>query len=385
MFSFVQSRIELTWCCARPLNKDAQDPRGPKKRSGVCRIATEKVRATAREEPAWQLAGKQAGVQVWRLEQLQVVPWPNFGDGRIELCAGDSYIILESGQGWTEMEYHIYFWLGSGTSMDEQIATAYKTVELDACLDGGASQTREVEGHESEEFRELFPTITYLEGGMRSALTTSINKTVQVKLLHIRQTAEEGVVKKEVALSRDSLNHGDTFVLDAGKRVYVWFGDACQAKEKFAAFEVAKRLESGRHGQCTCTHDLDDEFWQLLGGQGPIRSAGEVSDCIKDAELGDGILYALTNEGGGLRLEEVGRGELHPSMLDSEAVMMLDHGYEISVWIGNGADEQERRNAYRSAMIFLKSNERDVGAPIRLYKESKGIRTSAWSKIFGRR
>ena len=45
-------------------------------------------------------------------------------------------------------------------SKDEYGTAAYKTVELDTYLDDAAVQHREVQGHESQMFLDLFPTVT---------------------------------------------------------------------------------------------------------------------------------------------------------------------------------------------------------------------------------
>ena len=42
---------------------------------------------------------------------------------------------------------------------DEYGTAAYKTVELDTYLDGMATQHREVQDHESEEYLDLFPDL----------------------------------------------------------------------------------------------------------------------------------------------------------------------------------------------------------------------------------
>lgn len=55
-------------------------------------------------------AGKQAGLQVWRVEKLELVPVPQSAHG--DFYVGDAYLVLhtvKAGQGFT---YRLHFWLG---------------------------------------------------------------------------------------------------------------------------------------------------------------------------------------------------------------------------------------------------------------------------------
>lgn len=57
-------------------------------------------------------AGKQAGLQVWRVEKLELVPVPQSAYG--DFYVGDAYLVLhtvKAGQGFT---YRLHFWLGKG-------------------------------------------------------------------------------------------------------------------------------------------------------------------------------------------------------------------------------------------------------------------------------
>jgi gelsolin len=337
----------------------------------------------AQGEEAWQVAGKEPGVQVWRVEQMKVNPWTKFDDKHIELHTGDSYIVLETTAGDDEsvLDHDIFFWLGESTSIDERGVAAYKTVELDAYFDGQASQTREVEGHESRKFKELFPKISYLEGGISSGFRQTIDDAYLAHLYQIRKNGRS-VVSKEVTLSRESLNQGDSFVLDSEKAIYVWSGDEASGTEKYEATAFAENLETSRGDGAAVTHDVDEEFWNILGGEGDIKSAAEAPARIPDVDVGEGILLKLSDADGELSMEEVGRGELNKSMLDSAAVMLLDRGSEIFVWIGNGASEAEKRNAFVSAMRFLKNNDRDEAIPIHLYTEGKNVKDPVWKEVF---
>ena len=77
-------------------------------------------------------------------------------------------------------------------------------------------QYREVQGHESEEFLDLFPpAIVTMEGGIDSGFNVVTPTEYQPRLLHIKGQRKY-VRVKQVPLTRDSLNDGDVFLLDNG-------------------------------------------------------------------------------------------------------------------------------------------------------------------------
>jgi len=348
--------------------------------------------------PEWQEAGKVAGVQVWRIVDLQVVPWVDdngehmYGPKWIRLYEGDSYIILESvaSEKQTDLEYHVYFWLGTNSSQDEYTIAAYKTVELDAFFDGKCSQSREVMAKESEAFRKIFPKISYLQGGARSGFHHSVKSmdAFEAKLYHVRKT-KQGVVEKHVFLTLDSLNQGDCFVLDAGRLIYIWHGTEASPLEKYEANVLAENLEHQRNGEGTATHDLDavdgkavksQNFWQHIGVE-------DATDKVQEVQVLDGLLYKLVydpEKEKPIAMCEVGRKDLHKTMLDSNHVMLLDHGNEFFVWIGGSAPEEEKKDAFNAAHTCLEVNGRDLHTPIHIFKEGKDIKHKLWVQIFSK-
>merc|ERR1740130_925142 len=178
-----------------------------------------------------------------------------------------------------------------------------------------------------------------------------------------------------------SLNQTDCFILDAGKKIYVWFGNKCDPFEKFECKKAAEAIEARRGGHSETTDDLDADFWELLGGEGPIPEEAP-KDQIPEPQLGEGILYKLDNSSGKLDVKEIASGDLGPGMLDSDAVMMLDHGSEVMLWIGKGADKVEIRNAMPTAMNYLKLNDKPTTTPIHMFKEGSNIKNKVWNDVF---
>merc|ERR1712079_720590 len=189
---------------------------------------------------------------------------------------------------------------------------------------------------------------------------------------------------EEVALHNSSLNHGDVFLLDTGDKIYVWEGKKSSPFEKNHANLQAEKMENERDGKATATHDIDDNFWQLLGGQADVKGADEVTDATRTPKAESRVLYQITDASGELHCVEVGRGQLDTSMLKSEDVMMLVTEKELFLWVGSGASTAEGRSSYRLAMDWLTVNHRPTHSPIHLFKEGQTIRNEMWMKAFDR-
>merc|ERR1712196_723534 len=104
------------------------------------------------------------------------------------------------------------------------------------------SQHREVQGKESSQFQRLFKSVSYLEGGFLTGFNPDSPEEYMSRLLQVRRTREKGTRITEVKRERASMNHGDTFILDAGRLIYLWNGDESSGFEKAAANVVANQM-----------------------------------------------------------------------------------------------------------------------------------------------
>lgn len=95
---------------------------------------------------------------------------------------------------------------------------AYKTVELDDYLGGAATQYRETEHQMSRKFQALFNNrIVILEGGIESGFNAVEENAYPKRLLHVK--GGMNTLVKQVPVSWESLNSGDSFILDTGNPV----------------------------------------------------------------------------------------------------------------------------------------------------------------------
>lgn len=205
-------------------------------------------------------AGSRAGLFVWRIEELKPVPWPEEDVGKF--CVGDSYIVLKSEMWKNKLIHHIHYWLGSGSTIDETGACAYKVVELEEKLGGEAPQHREVEGHEGPLFLSYFPNgIEYVEGGVESAFTHVERDVYQTRLLHLK--GKKTVRAKQVRLTHESLNDGDVFILDAGLRLFQWNGKGASRIERTKGVHMLQKIRDqerlGKAKSMVLDQDDDDD------------------------------------------------------------------------------------------------------------------------------
>eukprot|EP00930_Biecheleria_cincta_P098610 TRINITY_DN9026_c0_g1_i1.p1 TRINITY_DN9026_c0_g1~~TRINITY_DN9026_c0_g1_i1.p1 ORF type:complete len:245 (-),score=58.88 TRINITY_DN9026_c0_g1_i1:317-1051(-) len=216
----------------------------------------------ASKEPAWEGAGLSPGTKVWRIEHFEVVPVEQDSYGQFH--KGDSYIVLHTTMtDGGKLSHTIYFYLGEETSVDEQGTAAYKTVELDDFFHGEPKEVRVVMGQEPDDFKELFGSITYLEGGVDSGFKHVKPEGYAAKLFVVRRVKGKTTIVQS-PLKKSIINENDCFVLDATNRIYVYAGKQASPFEKAAANQKAEHIESERAGHAQATQDIDEEFWAAL-------------------------------------------------------------------------------------------------------------------------
>lgn len=100
-----------------PVPSDAEANEVPRPLSRASR-----VRAMAQElyHEEFARAGKKAGLQVWRIEKLELVPVPKSAHG--DFYVGDAYIVLHTARACRGFTYRLHFWLGKGSGQPDREA-----------------------------------------------------------------------------------------------------------------------------------------------------------------------------------------------------------------------------------------------------------------------
>ena len=351
--------------------------------------------AAAKIDFHWEGAGTQPGIEIWRVENKRdandnpdfgIAPWPKKKYGQFH--RGDSYIVLlttKDESGSERFLYDIFFWIGSESSQDEYGVAAYKANELDDLLGGTPVQHREIEGQESEDFVKCFPKgITYLKGGIDSGFRKVSDMDVEAikRLYRIYKKPGEQVTRCfEVPLNCSSLNDGDAFLLDAGNKIYTWFGSTVSGFEKNKSASVAHNLREGRLKDCEIIVDVDDdneEFWSLLGGKGMIQPPeDEPKDTNK--EKAESKMYTLSDSTGIVRVKQV---PLSKDSLVSNDVCIVDIGKIVYVWVGKGSSKNEQQQAMLVVNRYLKSLGRNKTTSVARVREGQERRCHSFLKVF---
>ncbi|XP_007575729.1 gelsolin a isoform X2 [Poecilia formosa] len=315
----------------------------------------------AAQHAEFQRAGQNPGLQVWRVENFDLVPVPeNLYGG---FYTGDAYLILNTiKQRSGNLQYDLHFWLGDFCSQDESGAAAIFTVQMDDFLGGKPIQYREVQGHESKTFLGYFKSgIKYMKGGVASGFKHVMTNEVTVQ--RVLQVKGRRVVRAtEVPVSWDSFNQGDCFILDLGAEIYQWCGSQSNRFEKLKATQVAKGIRdnerSGRARVYVCDEGAEREKMTEVLGPKPDLPPGASDDVKADASNRKRAkLYKVSNASGGMTVTLVAaENPFAQSALESGDCFILDHGSDgkIFVWKGKDANMDERKAALKAADEFIK-------------------------------
>uniref|UniRef100_A0A8C6U163 Scinderin like b n=1 Tax=Neogobius melanostomus TaxID=47308 RepID=A0A8C6U163_9GOBI len=302
----------------------------------------------------FETAGKQAGLQIWRIENFDLKPVPKACHGSFYI--GDAYLLLHT---INPKIYNIHMWLGNECSQDESGSAAILAGQLDDFLGGGPVQHREVQGSESTTFQGYFKTgLTYKKGGMASGFQHVVTNSADVKrLLHVK--GRRIVRATEVELTWNSFNKGDCFILDLGKDIYQWCGSECNRYERLKASEVAIGIRDNERNGRAKLHLLEE-------GEEP-----EDFNKISDAS-------------GSMKVTTVASSSpFKQAMLSPEECYILDNGVDgyIFVWKGPKANMSERKTAMSSGQTFIRDKGYSTKTQVQVLPG--GAETTLFKQFFG--
>ncbi|CAH6777987.1 Scin [Phodopus roborovskii] len=330
------------------------------------------------QHPEFARAGREAGLQVWRVEKLELVPVPQGAHG--DFYVGDAYLVLYTAKASKGFSYRLHFWLGKECSQDESTAAAIFTVQMDDYLGGKPVQSREVQGYESTDFVGYFKGgLKYKAGGVASGLNHVLtNDLTAQRLLHVK--GRRVVRATEVPLSWESFNKGDCFIIDLGtvsdasgsmkvtlvaeenpfsmamllseecfildhgtaKQIFVWKGKNANPQERKTAMKTAEEfLRKMNYSTNTQIQVLPE------GGETPIFKQFFKDWKDKDQSDGFGKVY-ITEKVAHIQQIPFDASKLHSSPQMAAQHNMVDDGSgTVEIWrVENSGRVQIDPNSY---------------------------------------
>ncbi|MGH0155872.1 UNVERIFIED_CONTAM: hypothetical protein FKN15_049432 [Acipenser sinensis] len=331
----------------------------------------------------FQNAGKQPGLQIWRIENMDLKPVPKNLYGNF--FTGDAYILLHTTQA---PSYKLHMWLGEECSQDESGAAAIFATQLDDYLGGKPVQCREVQNYESLSFVGYFRSgIKYQKGGVASGFQHVVTNEMNAKrLLHVKGRIT--IRATEVEMSWKSFNKGDCFIIDLGKNIYQWCGSECNRYERLKASEVAIGIrdnERNGRGKISMLEEGDEpeEVISVLGPKPAIAPATPDSEVVETVNRKKASLWMISDATGSMKTSQVAASSpFKQEMLSTSECYILDNGVDgkIFLWKGKGANPEERKSAMKTAEAFIKEKNYPKTTQIQIFPQ--GGETTLFKQFF---
>jgi len=137
-------------------------------------------------------------------------------------------------------------------------------------------------------------------------------------------------------------------VLETPKSLHLWSGNGSSGDEREYAKLVSKRISS-KESSVVPEGKESADFWAALGGKAPYSN-------IKAPEVGfqPARLFQGSNARGYFYVEEV--FDFDQEDLIEDDVMILYTYREVFVWIGNGANTEEKKKGLETAIAYVKTD-----------------------------
>ena len=326
----------------------------------------EKSKRLIEESKAFMASCGKEQLEIYRIEKF--VPTLQPADTYGKFYQGDSYVVLKQG----DKEYDIHYWHGKECTADEMGSSAAFTVQLSGVLPKASSHHLEEQFYEGEMFLSYFKKtgVEYLPGGIESGFKMVTEKVFEPRLLQCKGERYPRVFTVEMVAN--SINEGDVFILDMNDRIFFWPGKDCNVNEKMKGLEVCTNIrKSERHCNAEIyfpkeNADIDAEFWGHLGGKPDVINPA-TDDTAAEAGNDENAKYALfkiSNETGKIQCSEITERPLRRDHLDTNDTFILELDKHVYIWIGKGANAEEKKNALIIGKSFVKAHNKPQGTRV---------------------
>uniref|UniRef100_W5MAW0 Gelsolin-like domain-containing protein n=1 Tax=Lepisosteus oculatus TaxID=7918 RepID=W5MAW0_LEPOC len=315
----------------------------------------------------FESAGKQPGLQIWRIENMDLKPVPKPLHG--SFFTGDSYIVLQT---TAAPSYNIHMWLGEWASaLSSHAQTRRLRLFPVSCTRRFPALLECLLGYLSQMHKK------FQIGGVASGFKHVVTNDANVKrLLHIK--GRRIIRATEVDLSWGSFNKGDCFIIDLGKDIYQWCGSECNRFERLKASQVAIDIRNNeRNGRAKITMVEEDaepqEIIAILGAKPGIPPGGPDDEAVETANKNKGSLYMVSDATGSMKTSLVAQSSpFKQAMLSPDECYILDNGVDnkLFLWKGSNANTGERKAAMKTAEQFIKDKNYSSKTQMRLRRTS---------------
>ena len=144
-----------------------------------------------------------------------------------------------------------------------------------------------------------------------------------------------------------SLNSGDAFILLTPGKMWVWYGTHASSDERRTAKSTAFNMLQDRDMIEIQEGEEPGDFWARLGGKAKY-AAFSASEVPKPPRL-----FQCADTAGNFRVDEI--VDFQQDDLDMDETFLLDCYTEVFVWVGDGANDTERRMAPETARKYADS------------------------------
>uniref|UniRef100_A0A4W6CYU4 Scinderin like a n=1 Tax=Lates calcarifer TaxID=8187 RepID=A0A4W6CYU4_LATCA len=289
---------------------------------------------------AFETAGKEPGLQVWRVEKMDLKPVPAGLHG--DFFTGDCYIVLYT---TPAPSYNVHSWLGNEASQDERGCAAIFMTQLDDSLGGAPRQYTEFQNQESVTFMSYFKSgVKYKKGGVASGFQHVVTNDVNVKrLLHVK--GRRTIRATEVDMSWHSFNKGDCFIIDLGKDIYHWSGSESNSFERLKTTELALDIRDNERKGRAEVHMIEEgsEPEAVIGvlGPKPDLPPGSSDDASADKKSrNQASLYLISDAAGSMKTTIVAeKNPFKQDMLSHSDCYILDNRGDNKIFIWKGGEK----------------------------------------------
>uniref|UniRef100_A0AAQ5ZIG9 Gelsolin-like domain-containing protein n=1 Tax=Amphiprion ocellaris TaxID=80972 RepID=A0AAQ5ZIG9_AMPOC len=271
----------------------------------------------------FETAGKKPGLQVWRVENMDLKPVPRelYGD----FFTGDAYILLYT---TPAPSYNAHSWIGSEATQDESGAAVIFLTQLDDFLGGAPVQHNEFQNQEFECFVTERWCIIRLQtcGDQRRFMQAPPTCGAQVS-------------------------------------IYSWSGSEGNRYERLKAIQLANDIRDNERNGRADVEPIDEgsEPEEVLNELGPKPElpSGTSDTSAEKKNKNEASLYLISDAAGSMKSTLVAdKNPFKQTMLSQNDCYIVDNGADnkLFVWKGKNASPAERKAAFDAATKFIKAH-----------------------------